>query len=85
MSDKLCANCKFSEPPPEGGYLYRCRAPQNKIYSRSSERLASTLPYEPTWHYTLCGIHREDGILSMFFRGTCGRVGRWFQPKENNS
>lgn len=82
MANKICADCKhhyLEGAPPWGNPA--CHAPQNEDTRVRAEDLISRRT-EKRYRWSYCTLHREDGWLSARVIKTCGREGRWFEPKE---
>ena len=76
---KSCADCKWVEIDPRAGGLStaKCNAP------------ADILPAEPIIgrplaerRITHCAAHRCLGPLEALFTHSCGRRGRWWEPRS---
>jgi hypothetical protein len=78
MTAPLCVNCCFHEKGRFG--LDMCRAPQN-LKTDMRRSLVTGKSEEPEWRYDLCETHRADDRLAALMMRTCGKQGRWFQPK----
>lgn len=88
---KRCIDCKWSE---EGLVYMKCNNPKdndveyiNKVKDIiETEELVgikskeSPPTHEPRRKY--CEVHRSVSIFWSYFTGTCGKQGRWFEPKE---
>ena len=66
---KLCKDCKHCK-------YDQCDAPKNlnhidRVSGGTKRRWSS------------CSLHLEDGVLTSFMLKTCGKRGRWFEPKDD--
>ena len=71
----ICTNCKWVKDA--GTEFPTCHAPQG---ADVGARLAGVVPVKTRWMF--CKIQRMDVWLWAIALNTCGRRGRWFQPKE---
>lgn len=76
---RLCKDCKYSEQDAIDKKLnfYRCIAPQNMEKPDAVDG-----SQKPRWKW--CDLHRKEGRFLSFVLRTCGRRGRWFEPKEGS-
>lgn len=65
---KTCKDCKFS-----GGGGTMCKHPNN---------LVPDLVEGGNKIRWLAESNREDGIILMILFRTCGKIGRWYEPRE---
>ena len=72
MSNKYCAGCKWLAPLED---FY----PNRKCGHESNLSAASGRPEFS------CEYQREAGFVGAIINGTCGRSGRFFEPKEESN
>ena len=83
MTIKLCRDCKWVSNP---GEFAHCKAPQNyqdPLALRAAKYTgfkAGTMKERKG--YSSCAVHRSQNFIVCRFRPyTCGKEGRWFEPK----
>lgn len=74
MPKPICTNCRWSRTL---GAYPTCHAPQGRW---AVEYLSGSTSTEMDWEF--CNIQRADIWPIAVVMRTCGRSGRWFQPKE---
>jgi hypothetical protein len=76
MTNKLCKDCKWCEE--DAGDMKetfsKCKCPKG---------LNTITGFEKYARFTYCDILRKNGYLMSIFFGTCGKYGKWFEPKNN--
>ena len=85
MPTKLCRDCKWVSNP---GPFAVCEAPQNykdTFSAQIAKRTGFEAPIEKERKgYWSCTIQRSENFLFCRLPPyTCGKEGRWFEPKQN--
>lgn len=77
----ICANCKYFEYKSGAVYIEdierysRCMRPRaQKVHVISGREYAAP---KNLW----CTMEREDGVIISFLEGSCGKRGRFYEPK----
>ena len=76
---RYCSDCRWCEPNGSPHYD-KCNAPQN-IEREDGLDLVRPRPPLARRNWAWCHDHREDNLFQAIFGGTCGRRGRWFEPR----
>jgi len=72
MTAKLCSTCKWMENP---GEFSECANPNQC----KKEVLTG---FENEWRrWKYCFIQRQEGFIMRYLMQTCGKGGRWWEPK----
>jgi len=74
---KLCKDCKHHRDSDSSGQFDRCFAPKNL-------RFVNLVTGSKSAKFSFCEIHRSPplaGWLGSRLSGSCGKAGRWFEPK----
>jgi len=73
MNVKLCKDCKWMENP---GEFAACTHPKQK------RKDFGMTGFEIEWRrWKYCSLQRQEGIFDRYLMGTCGKGGRWWEPK----
>ena len=67
-----CKDCKWMDEP---GEFAKCNAPQNIIGTESGFDVVAR-------RWTHCTTQRSEGWFAAWLTKSCGKAGRWFEPKE---
>lgn len=72
---KLCKDCKWCD---YDGNFSKCKAPSN--ISVVNINAVTGVMEDSIWEF--CETQRDHSWSMCRQLGTCGQVGRWFEPKE---
>ena len=82
---KLCVTCRWCDwrqatTTPE------CHAPQNREPAIPGSDLVTGTPLLlDEWRANYCSTHRQHGWLAARMMTRCGRRGRWWEPRPEQT
>ena len=79
---KLCVDCRHCVLDKNPRF-HECHAPQNaEGRVLPCGVMGTALAVDDCWRWNFCSTHRDDGWWTSHNLGTCGKRGRWWEPKE---
>ena len=81
---KHCQLADFREVKAQQEFA-NCHAPKNKVLKKVVNAYTGEVTMEMGWIDEYCNSHREDGFFASRQFNSCGRKGKWFEPKEEGT